>query len=323
MQEKYEGDLVDLGEQHPAYKQIYSPTYDAAYIGDRLNDQFLGGAEHYAKVYANHKRSGLLIDDGLRLGGFQGTPKDILDVGSGAGNTVIPFIERFPQANVVATDLSIELLRLLRELLQEKAPEHNVGMMQLDVENLAFREDSFDVLFGAAILHHLFEPHKTLHGAARVLRKGGVAMFTEPMQSVNYIVRTLYSYFLADPRSENAHPRLRKYLGLRVKFFDDREGTDKSDPRFRGMDDKWMFPKKYILDQAREAGFSDVIMRPIGDPKKRLWNKIYNHIVVGYGGTMDDLPDWFIFMINEFDKNLPSHMAAEDILAETMIVLVK
>ena len=50
----------------------------------------------------------------------------------------------------------------------------------MDAERLAFRDGSFDLVFGRDILHHL-DLAPALAQISRVLRPGGVAIFYEPM----------------------------------------------------------------------------------------------------------------------------------------------
>ncbi len=62
----------------------------------------------------------------------------------------------------------------------------------MDAQDLAFEDNSFDIVFGSAILHHLdFE--RSLLEIKRVLKPGGVMFFAEPldMNPVGRLVRRL------------------------------------------------------------------------------------------------------------------------------------
>lgn len=50
----------------------------------------------------------------------------------------------------------------------------------MDANNLIFEDESFDVVIGGAILHHL-DIEKTLHHVHRVLKPNGVIIFLEPL----------------------------------------------------------------------------------------------------------------------------------------------
>ncbi len=50
----------------------------------------------------------------------------------------------------------------------------------MDANELTFKDESFDVVYGGAILHHL-DIEKTLSHIHRVLRPGGFILFLEPL----------------------------------------------------------------------------------------------------------------------------------------------
>lgn len=52
---------------------------------------------------------------------------------------------------------------------------------KMDAHDLEFEDDSFDMVFGTAILHHLEFP-RAMHEIHRVLRKGGKIVFVEPLR---------------------------------------------------------------------------------------------------------------------------------------------
>lgn len=64
--------------------------------------------------------------------------------------------------------------------------------MLMDAHQLDFEDNSFDVVFGAAILHHL-DLEQSLREIQRVLKPGGVMFFAEPMDMnpVGRVVRMM------------------------------------------------------------------------------------------------------------------------------------
>ncbi len=50
----------------------------------------------------------------------------------------------------------------------------------MDANNLTFEDNSFDIVFGGAILHHL-DIEKAIHHIHRVLKPGGKIVFLEPL----------------------------------------------------------------------------------------------------------------------------------------------
>ncbi|MCL2387130.1 MAG: class I SAM-dependent methyltransferase, partial [Defluviitaleaceae bacterium] len=66
----------------------------------------------------------------------------------------------------------------------------NFNFMVMDANKLEFEDESFDVVFGAGILHHL-DFDKAVQEIKRVLKKDGFCFFIEPMGSnpIGRIVR--------------------------------------------------------------------------------------------------------------------------------------
>ncbi|GEM_PF-867676 len=315
--------LIDLGEVGDGrYAGIHTPGYADGYAETYIHDQFVAGAEAYQRFYTNYEFFENLIRRGLELGGWRSrAPQAILDIGSGAGNSVIPLRRMFPDVPLVASDLSLELLRLLNLALHDRGMADAVSVMQLNAEELIFRDRSFDLVVGAAILHHLFHPERTLEGCARILRPGGVALFFEPMQGANWMVRTFYAAVLADPRAGELSPNLRRYLRNRIRFFDDRVCTDKDQPQFLKMDDKWMFTREYFLDIAERSGFSACHIQPIGDPARQVSGKLQVHMK-GFGQAIKDLPVWVQQLLDEVEAGIPTALRSQ-VLGDAILVLVK
>ena len=81
-----------------------------------MTEQFTELAGNYAAKYGNTAYFRRLIVRALALSGAQiGRAPRILDIGTGAGdNSVFPCLDLFENAEIIATDLSPDLLALLR-----------------------------------------------------------------------------------------------------------------------------------------------------------------------------------------------------------------
>ncbi|SEK60979.1 class I SAM-dependent methyltransferase [Pacificibacter marinus] len=80
-----------------------------------------------------------------------GAPQ-ILDFGSGLGNSVPAFREHFPDINVTQSDLSLDSLGRAKELHGGDEPQIKI------LENRILADDnSFDIVFTACVFHHI--PH--------------------------------------------------------------------------------------------------------------------------------------------------------------------
>ncbi len=96
----------------------------------------------------------------------------VLEIGCGTGLFTRKVFEA-TQAQIVATDLSDALLEQARELLAEAIFQSE------DAMNLSFADQTFDVVFGNSVLHHL-DFRQALTEMNRVLKPGGRIAFAEP-----------------------------------------------------------------------------------------------------------------------------------------------
>jgi SAM-dependent methyltransferase len=108
-----------------------------------------------------------------RLGSLTGLR--VLDFGCGHGMAGVVMARR--GARVTGFDLSAGYL--LEASRRAFANGVDLDLVQADGERLPFADDSFDRIWGNAILHHL-DLRRTSEELRRVLRPGGLAVFCEP-----------------------------------------------------------------------------------------------------------------------------------------------
>jgi SAM-dependent methyltransferase len=96
-----------------------------------------------------------------------------LELGCGTGE----FTKRVVStgADITAIDISPELLRVAMGRIKDK----NVRFQIQNIEKMDFEDESFDVVFGCSVLHHL-NLRPALVEIYRVLKGGGRIVFTEP-----------------------------------------------------------------------------------------------------------------------------------------------
>jgi ubiquinone/menaquinone biosynthesis C-methylase UbiE len=98
----------------------------------------------------------------------------VLEIGCGTG-LFSRKVRALSGAAIIATDVSEELLALARTTV----PTDGITYQLDDAMHMQFPDNTFDVIFGSSILHHLdFE--KSLKEIYRVLKKGGRMVFAEP-----------------------------------------------------------------------------------------------------------------------------------------------
>lgn len=317
----YDKPVHDLGERgFPEFRGIYSPIYEADYVNRFIHDQFQGGAETYAKHYEKFGFFEQLLRRAVGMAGVSDA-QAILDIGSGSGNSIVPLLNLFPTASVIASDLSPQLLAILRDHLKQRNDRARCALLQLNAEELDFRVGSFDLVVGAAILHHLFHPEKAIAGAARILQPGGAAIFIEPFENGNYILRMAYHQILSDPRAGDLHKNVATFLRNRIAFCDERRGADKSDPKYMRFDDKWNFTLAWFHRLAEASGFTKCTHFAIGNPDAPFESKARVHLK-GKTGDQDPLPEWAWDIIREYDRNTSKELR-QDLPVEAVVVLTK
>lgn len=101
-----------------------------------------------------------------------GASLSILDAGVGLGQMALRLAEQ--DHEVVACDISGEMLNQTRELISSYLPEAKVEYLHTPVQQLPARyERQFDVVLFHAVLEWLSEPEATLEGLLRFLKPGG------------------------------------------------------------------------------------------------------------------------------------------------------
>ncbi len=102
----------------------------------------------------------------------------------------------------------------------------DINFLEMDAEALTFEDESFDLVYGSGILHHL-DIERSRAQIMRVLRPGGRAVFLEPM-GYNPLIN-VYRHFTPDIRTVDEHPLLRHDLAMLA------EGTGDFSATFHGL----------------------------------------------------------------------------------------
>lgn len=151
-------------------------------IGADIIERYAGPPAEtpYALEYAYHL-----------LGEISG--KTVLDYGCGAGENSVLIASR--KAKVVGVDISPELLALAEKRLAAHDLTENADFRVGSAHRLPVEDRSIDIVFGMAILHHL-DLEVSANEVFRVLKKGGRAIFFEPVRNSKLVkfVRNLIPY---------------------------------------------------------------------------------------------------------------------------------
>jgi SAM-dependent methyltransferase len=109
-----------------------------------------------------------------------------LDLGCGSGRNAV--LMALKGASVTGVDISRPLLALAAARAAANGATARTRLVAASAHSLPFASESFDVVFGVAILHHLDLPlvSREVH---RVLTVGGRAVFSEPVRNSRLIRR--------------------------------------------------------------------------------------------------------------------------------------
>ncbi len=105
----------------------------------------------------------------------------ILELGCGAGSFTQFLVKSFPDAQVIAVDLSSPYL----EKAKEKLKGENVSFICGEGESLDFKDETFDAVVSVFLFHELPESirEKIIIESKRVLKKGGFFGLVDSLQS--------------------------------------------------------------------------------------------------------------------------------------------
>ncbi|MFQ5798560.1 MAG: class I SAM-dependent methyltransferase, partial [Bacteroidota bacterium] len=96
----------------------------------------------------------------------------ILDVGTGSGRIPILILQRRPDFDVIAIDLSENMLKVGQQNVHRARMEEKIVFRLLDAKNLPFPDGSFDMVISNSLAHHLPDPLPFFQEVHRVLKTG-------------------------------------------------------------------------------------------------------------------------------------------------------
>lgn len=138
---------------------------------------------------------------------------EILDYGCGVGSFVEE-VSKFGPKKIVGIDISE--VSINKAVERTKELKTNVNFIVDNCEKTKFDNNSFDVVYGSGILHHL-QINKCLDEIHRVLKPNGSLVFIEPL-GTNPIIN-FYRKLTPKSRSKDEHPLMDKdFKYIKSKF---------------------------------------------------------------------------------------------------------
>ena len=137
----------------------------------------------------------------------------VLEYGCGIGSHSMAIARR--GGLVTGIDISEVGIKMATEAA-ETAGVKGADYLVMDAMNMDFSDNTFDMVIGEGILHHL-DLDKSYSEISRVLKPGGQAIFMEPLGHNPAIA--LFRAATPKLRTDDEHPLLRSDLKLAKKYF--------------------------------------------------------------------------------------------------------
>lgn len=103
----------------------------------------------------------------------------ILDLGAGTGTGTLALAERFPEAEVLAVDMSAPMLHRVRDKARALGMTDRIHTRQADLDAEWPAIEPVDLVWAAGSLHHLADPDRVLTEILASLRPGGLFAVAE------------------------------------------------------------------------------------------------------------------------------------------------
>ena len=142
------------------------------------------------------------------------SPCRVLEYGCGLGSAAFGLASR--GIDVVGIDISPVAIEEAWRQASEKGVDEHTQFVEMDAHRLLMPDESFDVVCGSGVLHHL-ELEAALPEVARVLKPDGRAIFYEPL-GTNPVI-SLYRRLTPSSRTPDEHPLLPADLELASRWF--------------------------------------------------------------------------------------------------------
>ncbi|TQV65460.1 MAG: malonyl-ACP O-methyltransferase BioC [Halothiobacillaceae bacterium] len=139
----------------------------------RVRRSFDAAAGHYEQ----HARLQKMVRDEMldRLEWIKVDPSVVVDLGCGTGAATRALRKRYPRAGVLGLDISTGMLAMARAGQPWLRKPH---LVCADMERLPLGDASVDLLFSSLTLQWSNEPERVFAEARRVLKPGGVFVFS-------------------------------------------------------------------------------------------------------------------------------------------------
>jgi SAM-dependent methyltransferase len=234
MPEQSPQDILDVNVR---YHDLASESYDSKWGIDY-------GAKGAAQVLGKMQKA---LGQPLRPMGHG------LEIGAGTGYFSLNLLKQGILTHVTCTDVSPGMLETLSGSAERLGLDVETAVC--DAEALPFDDDSFDVVFGHAVLHHIPDLPQAFREFRRVLKPGGVIAFCgEPSRTGDKLAAYPKRAALA------LAPLWRTAIRARPHVGDGSWGRDE-EAKLEPYVDVHAFTPRDLEEAARSGGFTTVRIR--------------------------------------------------------------
>ncbi len=104
--------------------------------------------------------------------------KRVLEIGCGVGLTLC-YVSRKYDCRIVGIDILENMIKEALRKVKKYNIDRKVDLVMADAQNLPFREESFDIVFGESVNVFIEDKLKAMKEYARVVKQGGYIGFNE------------------------------------------------------------------------------------------------------------------------------------------------
>ena len=153
-----------------------------------VGKSFSRSASDYDRVASLQRHVGEGLLKCLPEDGF--VPQTILDLGSGTGYCTAQLAKRFPDSSLIALDIAMGMLKVLGQRHDFHVQPQRVCA---DIERLPLKTNSVDLVFSNLALQWCSDLPAVLAEFKRVLRPGGLILFSTFGESTLYELRDAWA----------------------------------------------------------------------------------------------------------------------------------
>lgn len=123
-------------------------------------------------------------------------PKKILDLCTGTGDIAIKLHKKYKNAEIIGVDFSDKMIGVAKRKIKNSK---NITIKKMDITNLDFEPESFDLCFISFGLRNLEDIDKSLSDIKKVLKPGGILSILDlgkPNKFVAFFYNVYFNNFI-------------------------------------------------------------------------------------------------------------------------------